>query len=338
MSLHRGILKVIVLATTNNAFWAVDTDRAQAYLIDDRFGFYYGITFNDDQIFVVAQNSVYGKESEAPDRSGRILVFDKDLNLQKELEAPFIMRDAHQLYCFKNKLWIAATWNNFIATFDGQDWDIWQPFGAPKNPDSPDTHHINSILVDDEKIYLAGHGRDGGQAHIFKTDDKSHLVTHDMGQGSHNVWKSGDQIYSMSSNNGELIDLSGNRFPIAPGNFVRGAIILSDRRFFGASSKTDRQSRNSSNSMIVEASLTGKQLRRLGINGYGEMLDIRAPGEVDLAHPSYIGPKISVTILEKKFHAIDIDLNPQLTGKISGFKKWSWWWWQKTGVRALPDF
>lgn len=329
---------MILLATTNNAFWAIDTDRERAYQIDDRFGFYYGITFNEDQVFVVAQNSVYGKELETPDRSGCILVFDKNLKLQDEIEAPFIMRDAHQLYCFKNKLWVTATWNNFIVIYDGKNWETWHPFGPPENSAAPDTHHINSILVDDEKIYLAGHGRDGGQVHIFKTDDKSHLVTHDMGQGSHNVWKSGDQIFSMSSNNGELIDLSGNGYPIAPGNFIRGAVILSDRRFFGTSSKTDRQSRNSSNSMIVETSMTGKRLRTLGINGFGEMLDVRAPGEVDVAHPSYVGPKIPAAVLEKKFQGFDIDLNPQLTGKVSAIKIWSWWWRQKIGVQSLPDF
>lgn len=329
---------MIVLATTNKAFWAIDTEQERAYRIDDRFGFYYGITFSDDRIYVIAQNSVYGRELETPDRSGCILVFDKDLNLQQELQAPFVMRDAHQLYCYKETLWVTATWNNFIVIFDGRNWEIWQPFGAPENPDAPDTHHINSIVVDDEKIYLAGHGRDGGQVHIFKADDRSHLVTHAMGQGSHNVWKCGDEIYSMSSNTGELIDLSGNGFPIAPGNFVRGAVILPDRRFFGASSKTDRQSRNSSNSMIVETSQTGKRLRKLGINGYGEMLDIRAPGQVDLAHPSCVGPEISTSVLEANFQSVAIDRDPQLTGKVSVTKKGLWWWRQKIGARALPDF
>ena len=317
-----------LLVTTLQAFWLVDTDQRKAFKIHDKYSFYFGISFNNEHIYVSAQNSIYGEEKNSPHRQGRILVFDYDFNVVDELIPDFPVRDPHQVYCYDDSIWVAGTADDVIAINKEGLWEAWYPFGDPRENNDARTYHFNSITVLGESIYLVGHGDGSGEVHQFKLSDRSHIRTLTVGRGSHNLWQSGrGKLFTMSSADGELRTLDGtDRYPVSIGHFVRGACVLSETYFFGVSATTVRKMRNQSPSMIVNFDRSGNNKTLFGIEGHGEILDLRAPGFEDSAHPSYLGKRIEGMELMEKFEAVELKIRPILSSKRMFRRRTNWWW------------
>ena len=162
----------------------------------------------------------------------------------------------------------AATGDNVVGIYDGNTWEIWLPFGPAKDPNHPDKHHINSIYIDGERIYLVGHSADRGQVHVFRLSDKIHETSIDMGRGSHNLWPANGVLYTLSSASGEIISTGGgDRYPVYIGSFVRGAAITEDYAYFGVSWNTQRSKRNRSNCMVVRMDKPDRQRFYFGNRG-----------------------------------------------------------------------
>lgn len=317
-----------LLVTTLQAFWLVDTVQRKAFKIHDEYSFYFGISFNNKQIFVCAQDSIYGKEQNSPQRQGRILVFDYNLNLLDELVPDFSMRDPHQVYCHADSLLVTGTSDEVIAIYKNGAWKAWYPFGDPEELSVKRTYHFNSITVLGDSLYLVGHSSGNGEVHEFKLSDRSHIRSLTVGRGSHNLWQSGrGDLYTMSSADGELCTLDGtDRYPISIGHFVRGACILPKTYFFGVSSTTVRDMRNQSSSLIINVDLAGRNRTLYGFEGHGEILDLRAPGYKDSAHQSYLGKKIQGLKLDTKFEALELKTAPILSTKLMLSRRAAWWW------------
>ena len=317
-----------LLVTTLQAFWLVDIDQRKAFKIHDKYSFYFGISFNSTYIYVCAQDSIYGEEQDSPQRQGRVLVFDYDFNLLDELVPDFPTRDPHQVYCFDDSIWVAGTADDVIAIYKDGAWEAWYPYGIPAENSNAKTYHFNSIMVLGDSIYLVGHGDGSGEVHEFRLSDRSHIRTLAVGRGSHNLWQSGrGKLFTLSSADGELCTLDGiDRYPISVGHFVRGACVLPETYFFGVSATTVRKMRNQSPSMIVNLDRTRNNKTLFGIDGHGEILDLRAPGYEDSAHPSHLGKKIEGSVFETKFEVLELETAPILNSKRMFSRRTAWWW------------
>ena len=238
------------------------------------------------------------------------------------------MRDPHQVYCYDDSIFIAGTANEVIAIHKKGVWEAWYPFGDPAERSDKRKYHFNSITVQGNSFYLVGHSSGNGEVHQFKFSDRSHIQSLTVGRGSHNLWQSkGGDLYTMSSADGELRTIDGTKsYPISIGHFVRGACILPDTYFFGVSSTTVRKMRNQSSSMIVKFDHAGCNRTIYGIEGYGEILDLRAPGHKDSAHQSYLGNKIKSLKFETRFEVVELKQTPFLNSKRMMVRRAVWWW------------
>lgn len=292
---------MLLLVTTTRAFWVFDETSRQAYRIDEGNGVYYGLTHgHDGHIFVGARRCRYGVDvAGRAAQTGTILVFNPDLSPGGELQPPFPLRDLHQICYFDDKLWVCATHDNMIAIYGFPGWETWYPFGEPADPTKPDSHHINSIWVDGDEIFLVGHSGTTGCVHVFDRVTREHRRTLDFGRYAHNVWRENGQLQVLSSLEGCILSEDGTRRPVSPGNFVRGAVVTGQRLYVGVSENVNRAEREKGSCEVVRLDPSGRTQSIMGLVGYGMVHDVRCPGLHDAAHPYADGPPLDPLVLTR---------------------------------------
>lgn len=301
-----------LLVTTTRAFWCVDPDRACGYRVDSGGGAYYGISFDNDRIYVATRRSHYTAGKQRPqDQAGAVLVFDYDLHRIDVLEPPFAIRDVHQIYYFDNALWVVCTWNDLIAIHRERSWESWYPFGEPAGA-AGGPYHLNSIYADGDHIYLGGSIDRVGYIWAFDRTTRRHRRTWQAGYGSHNVWCANESVFTLSSLAGEIVSTGAGATTITRGNFLRGAAVCADCSWFGISARARRGEREFSDAMLLGLSQRHPVPRRLNLPGFGMVHEIRAPGTADLAHPAAAGRPIDPRGLGGRFAALPMSGAPVL--------------------------
>jgi hypothetical protein len=300
-----------ILVTTTRAFWCLDANAGVAYRIDDGNGAYYGISFDDERIFVAARRSAYGAGRDTAAERGVILQFAPDLSPCGELGVDFPLRDIHQICCFDRALWVVCTRDDLVAIHRDGEWERWYPLGAP--PDAGTGHcHFNSILATDRHILIGGSIDRVGAIWAFDRDSRRPLRLWYLGYGSHNLWRDGGELYTMSSLAGEVVSLGGRRESLSRGNFVRGVAIAGGSLWYGVSARAPRHRRAYSDSMVVRRSRSDGARTCFNFRGFGMVHEIRVPGETDQAHPHSRGPRVAAASLAHRFSALDVGGDPVL--------------------------
>ncbi len=329
-----------LLVTTTQALWCFDTTSRVAYRIHDGYDFYFGISYDDERIYVAAQDCVYGTEDLHPERQGRVLVFDYELNMIEELVPDFVARDPHQVYRHEDQLWLAGTADEVIGIYRDGAWEQWHPFGDPADQDHEARHHFNTIVIIEDRLYIVGHLEGDGQVHTFSYPDRTHLSSKTVGHGSHNYWHGRDgQGFTLSSGSGELCSIDHQvSYPISLGHFVRGAVLTPKEYFIGICSRTIRQERNDSNSTVARFDRSTARRDHFALNGGGQILEVRSPGVPDITHPSYLGNSVDVSGFEGRFKQLPLHPTPSLNGKRSFRRKFTWWLRLNLLGVKLPEF
>lgn len=295
-----------LLVTTTRALWCVDPATTRGYRVDDGNGSYYGISHDDDAIYVAARRSGYAAGKQSPrDQRGVVLVFDPALELRETLEPPFALRDLHQIYCFDGALWAVCTYGDAVAVLRDGNWELWHPLGAPRD-DGNGPYHFNSIYAADEVIYLAGSVDRVGAVWAFDRRDRRHLQSWRLGYGSHNVWQENGTVHVLSSLAGGEVDGAGHAHAISPGNFVRGAALGEAWRWYGVSTRAKRGDRETSDAMLLGIATTNGARRHLNLHGDGMVHELRMPGSPDHAHPAHRGPRLDLAAIAARHAAVDL--------------------------------
>ena len=295
---------MILLVTCTRAILAVEPASGRAWVIDDANGVYYGIALLGDRIYVGARRSPYGvdRDGRAAQR-GVLLEFDARLRLLGPVEAPFPLRDIHQLHACDGRVLVACTHDDLVAEFDPvrRVWDRWFPLGAH---DEPDRFHLNSLCHDGDELFIAGNKRGSGTLYRFGRGDRSLLGRVELGKGAHNVWREDGELFTCGSAEGMVRSTGGLAFEVSA--YVRGAASLPDRRFLGLSSNLeDRHRRPHSYAEVMELGVDWSVTQRLLIPGLGMIHDLRVPGAADRCHPDEPGPAIEVSGLGR-FPRLDL--------------------------------
>lgn len=282
------------LVSTTKKLIIIDDNLENAYSIDSNHGVYYGISFSEKCIYVAGRRSPYGIDLEGRvKQKGIILCYDFNFNLVDILEPAFPLRDIHQLCWYDNKLWVCNTHDNMIAIYDEKNWNQWYPFGKPTDSVNSDTHHINSIFIDNKYIYLVGNKNKAGKIYCFDISSFDLVREFNLGFGSHNCWYESQTIYTLSSLTGEI--LSENGLASKVNGFLRGAIITKNFNFIGVSENfSNRDQRPYSDSQIIKFSKDWEELEILSISKCGMIHDMRKIGDIDLAHLSCISSKVNI--------------------------------------------
>ncbi len=184
--------------TTTQAFWILDYDAASAWQIDCGKGVYFGISFWNEHLYVAARQARVGGNRDEQDNV--ILRYKEDLRLDCMIKPPKPIRDAHQITAADGVLYVASSYDDEIACYEIETgvWTFWQPF-KPYSGLGLDAHHINSIFVTADEIFLAGL-RPRGWVARFEQSTRKLISRQDLGTGTHNVWLDGGLIHVCSSN------------------------------------------------------------------------------------------------------------------------------------------
>lgn len=285
--------------TTTQAFWLINPDSEIAWQIDCGKGVYYGISFNANYLFLAARQAAYGDNRDTQENV--ILCYDTKLNLRRILTPPFdSIRDAHQIAVVDGHLYVVSTYDDLIACWNmaSDEWSFWAPFGSGNF--AKDVHHINSIFISNNRIYLAGLHPKGWVA-IFDKHSRNISGYFELGMGTHNVWLENDVVFVCSSNQSAIINRSGELMPIIKNAWVRGFCFCGKRRFVGASENLIREDRPLSNCYVIEIDEKFALVNSLEISGCGMLHDIRSLNIPDINTHNTFAFEVDERVLARRF-------------------------------------
>jgi hypothetical protein len=266
-----------LLVTTSKSLILVDSVSGSGYRIDTERQHYYGITRNEGQFYV----GVRYRSNQSPvpkiEERGKILVFDRELNYVTEIAPKFPMRDIHQILFHRGRLWVACSYDNMIAIFDGKDWEEWYPLGYPEG-EPRDTNHFNSLTAFDNEICLVAHnlgaiypGRKS-ELLFFNVADRSHSRTVVLGNQAHNAWLHNTELMTCSSGDGLVVGTFGTK--VTTGGFPRGVAYVNDEIHIGLSEFSSRVDRDASKGQLLVFDQHWRRKRSLQFVDEGMVTDM----------------------------------------------------------------
>ena len=230
-----------VIATTSQSLLLVDCLTGWAHVIHRGAGLYYGIARIPGGYAVAARRRNVSSSVPSADERGCILLLDPGFRSVQVLEAPFPLRDMHQVAWFDDRLWVTCSFDDMVATYDGVRWERWRPLGAP-DAGSVDRYHFNSLMVTDAEIVVLAHNHGPSDMHFFDRRSRRLLRTLRLGEQAHNIWGEGGEYFTCSSIHGKLT--AANGWERGLGGFTRGVSIAAPWRVAGISTLTERVNRD----------------------------------------------------------------------------------------------
>ena len=162
-----------------------------------------------------------------------------------------------------------------------------------------DNHHVNSLCLNDNKIYFCLHNRGSKPSQYFYIDLKTEQIHYicDYGQTVHNCEVEGDFLYTLNTRRAcfacinlrdgkfwewSLVDKSKEDFLYVNREdyFLRGLVLTKDYFIIGAS--LTHTNVNNGNSIVLYVDRETKEIvKRYDIEGYNCINDIRQMEEIE---------------------------------------------------------
>jgi hypothetical protein len=279
-----------VLATTSQSVLLVDCLTGHASVLHRGAGLYYGIARMGATHAVAARRRLVSSAQPRDEERGFILLLDGDLRHRETFEAPFPLRDMHEIAWFDRRLWVTCSFDDMIAICDGVAWERWTPELPPvSDRDRPvrdverDRHHFNSFFLTDEEIALLAHNHGPSDLHFFDRRSRSFRRTIQLGKQAHNIWRHGDAFATCSSIEGRLVASDGWELPI--GGFPRGVCFAGGHRAIGLSALSERGQRDWTSAAIALYDASWRPLHYVHLVREGMILDLApAPDTAESGH------------------------------------------------------
>lgn len=260
----------MLLLTTSQSFLLLDPDTGEADVLDSGRGLYYGIARHGEHLYVAARNRLVSSTVPQEEERGEILVFDRKLRPAGSLQAPFPLRDLHEIAWHDGKLYATCSFDNLIAVYDGKEWEQWYPLG---DPDAGDANHFNSFMFENGRIWILAHNRGPSELIAFSLDDRRRLEHIDMGNCGHNMWREDGAMYTCSSAEGLIRSERG--FVHETGGFPRGVAMLGDARYIGVSGLAERAQRDMSTGKVLVRGRDWSARCEIDLEGEGLVLELQ---------------------------------------------------------------
>lgn len=262
-----------VLVTTSHSLLWLDENTGYTLPLHRGAGLYYGIATDAQHIYVGARQRLVSSSTPASEERGCILVFNHQLQLQDTWNAPFALRDIHEIAMHEGTLWVTCSHDDMVALRhpDGQ-WQAWYPLGEPKGQPR-DVHHYNSFAFTPDTLHLLAHNRGASERLEFNLPERSLRARHSLGQQAHNLWQQGGHWHTCSSGEGRL--LGGAGFVLATGGFPRGIARLGPHIAVGISHLAERHQRDLTDGRIHIYNDQWQLLHQWTLPGEGLVLDLR---------------------------------------------------------------
>lgn len=295
----------MIAVTNTKSLNLIDEDSGILWNIHQGSGVYYGITFDENHLFVAARCAGYGSDREI--QKNTILCFNTQLKIEETLIPDIPLRDVHQITMHEGILYVCSTFDDQIGCYDTRTktWEFWQPFDN-EHISGQDKHHINSITVTEDQILLSGTLPQGWIARFDKKTRKSTAGKEPLGDKTHNVWLDNGVLHICSSYEGGIRDEANNFYSLGQMSWTRGYCRTETHRYVGLSENRLRADRENSDSCLVQCDLNFNILRSLLIEGAGMIHDMRILDKKDPTQ-SNITFDIDKDVLNANFSQIHLN-------------------------------
>ena len=262
-----------LLVTTSHSLLWLDEHTGYTLPVHRGTGLYYGITTDAQHIYVGVRQRLVSSAIPASEERGCILVFNHQMQLQDTWNAPFALRDIHEIAMHEGTLWITCSHDDMVALRhpNGQ-WQAWYPLGEPQG-EPRDVHHYNSFAFTPGTLHLLAHNRGASERLEFNLPDRSLRARHLLGQQAHNLWQQGGHWYTCSSGEGRLLDDAD--FVLATGGFPRGIAQRGPYTAVGISQLSERRQRDLTDGRIHIYNDQWQLQHQWILTGEGLVLDIK---------------------------------------------------------------
>lgn len=260
-----------LLVTTSQSLLLLDTDSGHAVRLDSGHGLYYGLARHGDHLYVAARNRLVSSTVAPAQERGEILIFDRALRLCGALQAPFPLRDLHEIAWHDGKLWATASHDDMVAIYDGQRWEQWYPQDCR---DQGDVHHFNSFMFEDGHVWVLAHNRGPSELLAFSLDTRELVRRVELGNCGHNMWREHGQLLTCSSAESRLLGDQG--FVLETGGFPRGMASDDATRCLGVSALAERAARDFSDGQVQVYDQQWRLRHTIDLTGEGLVLDLQA--------------------------------------------------------------
>jgi hypothetical protein len=253
---------------------ACDIDSESLQVIHRGAGLYYGIAVQGGHYCVAARRRMVSSTQAAADERGAILVFDQDLKLVQTIEAPFPLRDLHQIAWIGDELWCTCSYENMIGIMraDGS-WERWYPLG-PSADEPYDKNHFNSITDAGPNVAILAHNlQNPSEFFLFDKQNRNLVDRITLGKQAHNLWRADGCWRTCSSGEGLLVGEDG--FRIDTGGFPRGLARAGDLWCVGISELAERKDRDMTSGEIQVFTPDWVLSKKIALEGEGLVLDFQ---------------------------------------------------------------
>lgn len=310
-----------LLVTTFAATLHVTLDPDTYSLLDVRSihegaGAYFGISWDSDHFYILARH--YSE----PERGNRVLVFDRDFRLLREMDCGGDIKEGHQIRAAGGKLLICNTNRNCLTQVSLADGSVENFYPLPASVGS-NFNHFNTLSLHDSRLWLVAANRYRNSFFMcYEWPSMKLLEVDAVGLAAHNLveWRGWKVI--CDSYHGALVltrkgyDAAKAEYPmhvihlLADSNevgvesigmsnayfrerrgahvFLRGLAVTDNIALVGISEFTKRAMRNESLSRLV------------AIDGLSRVLDGQKPSVAKTIELGRFGAVMDVRILNRK--------------------------------------
>jgi lipopolysaccharide transport system ATP-binding protein len=263
-----------LLVTTSHSLLEVDLERRAIVRRHSGYGTYYGLTDNGNHAMVAARRRRVSSPVHKRNESGAILALDRRYKVLDQWQAPFPLRDMHEIRWHQGELWVTCTYDNLIAILRTDwTWDVWYPLGQAQGPDR-DINHINSITFEADRVHLLAHNWGESEVLTFALPSRELITRRSLGEQAHNLWFEAGQWLTCSSVAGKIVGSAG--FEYMTGAFPRGVAHIAGQRIIGLSAIAERDKRDFADGELLILDADWRETGRISLPGEGLVLDLLA--------------------------------------------------------------
>jgi streptogramin lyase len=265
----------MLLATTSHSLLRVDPRTGAFEPIHRGLGLYFGIATDGRRRFVAARGRMVSSAVPHEEERGRILVFDEAMRLAGELQAPFPMRDLHEILWHEGRLWATCSFDNLVAAWDeaSGEWEAWHPLGPTPAPPF-DVNHFNSLAFVEGRLCVVAHNFGASELLRFDPATRELVSREPFGVQAHNIRvRPRGHLMTCSSAEGALVGTDGWR--VETGGFPRGLLFEEGRCYVGISEIAERKDRDLTAPRILAFDPHWRLAGTIELPGEGLLLDLQ---------------------------------------------------------------
>jgi len=264
------------LVTTSRSLLLVEGETGSARVIHEGWGLYYGLCFAGEGgalLHAAARRRMVSSPEPAEEERGLIVTFGRDLRATATYEAPFPMRDLHQILIRGDTLWATCSFDNMIAVREGGRWEAWYPLGEPAGLPR-DTNHFNTLLWHEGRLAIVAHNLRNPPSEVlaFEWPSRRLVERFPLGAQAHNLWRDGGEWVICSSGEGRILDTAGRT--IGTGGYPRGIGFTPGEICIGISEPAERMQRDLSLGRLQFRAPDWSLRRTLLLEGEGLVLEV----------------------------------------------------------------